>query len=53
VVLRESLETKECIYAYSENLKYFVKIKGEKVNVQICLSGDGVKVGSPLIFGSF
>lgn len=53
VVLRESSGKTESVYAYSDKLKYFVKIGDKKVNLHVCVSGDKVVVGSPMIFGSF
>lgn len=39
-------------YAYSSKIKYCVLLFGEKVNLHLFL-GNTVKVGSPLIFGSY
>ena len=39
-------------YAYSPKIKYKKEFAGETVNLQIFV-GDTVKVGSPIIFGSY
>lgn len=38
---------------FSSKLRKFVYVNGQRVNVQVSLSTDLVKVGSPLILGSF
>lgn len=37
----------------SARLPYSVQIKGQTVNLQVCVRGDGVKVGTPIIFGGY
>ena len=34
-------------------LPYSVTLYGEEINLHICVKNDGVKVGSPIIFGGF
>ena len=40
-------------YAFSPQIKYREKVQGETVNLQVAVSENYVKVGSPLIYGSF
>ena len=48
-------ETKEgtSYYGYSNKIKYQTEIKGGKVNLHVFVAKDYIKVGSPIIFGSF
>lgn len=41
------------IYAYSPKLASFVYVKGVKVNLQISIDEENVRIGYPLIMGSF
>lgn len=41
------------VYAYSPQIKYCAYIKGEKVNLHFFIGEQAVKVGSPIIFGSY
>lgn len=50
-----SEQTEEGIsyYAYSPKIPYEKRINGITVNLHVFVSGERVKVGSPIIFGSF
>ena len=41
------------IYGYSSKIKYKKHINGKKINVHIRLNLETVKVGFPIIYGSF
>lgn len=52
VVLKKySIGERQIIEAYSPVLKYF--IDGVQSNIQICIDGGNVQIGSPIIYGSF
>ena len=53
VVLVESAENYTCYYAYSPNIKSSRQINDKAVNLHIALTDQRVKVGSPIIYGSF
>ena len=40
-------------YAYSDKIQYLKIINGKKVNLHISVSSEKIKMGSPVIFGSF
>ncbi len=40
-------------YAFSKDIKYKKELGGVTVNLQIAVSENMVKIGSPIIFGSF
>lgn len=40
-------------YGYSDELKYGVELFGKRINVQVCDDGRTVKLGTPLIYGSY
>ena len=40
-------------YAYSKDLKYSCLVKGEKINLHVFINQDSVKLGSPILFGSY
>ncbi len=40
-------------YYCSAKLPYSVQIKGQTVNLQICVRENGVKLGTPIIFGGY
>jgi hypothetical protein len=52
IIFTEQIEEGTSYYAYSPTIKYRTKIKNKIINLQIFV-GKGVKVGSPIIFGSF
>ena len=49
----EHVENVVCFYGYSPQIASFVTLNGKRVNVQIASNGEYLKIGSPLIFGSF
>ena len=53
LVFVESGEDYSCYYAYSPNFKQSKIINEKKVNLHIAIKKDSVKVGSPIIYGSF
>ena len=40
-------------YAYSPKIKYRTKINGQTINLHVFLGKDKIKVGTPVIFGSY
>lgn len=40
-------------YYCSADLPYSVDLRGHEINLHICIRDDGVKVGSPIIFGGY
>ena len=53
LVLVESGEDYSCYYAYSPKIKQSKIIKDKNVNIHIAIKKQSVKVGSPIIYGSF
>ncbi len=53
LVFTESVAEGVSFYAYSEKIGYEATVKGEKVNLHVFVGKDYVKVGSPIIYGSF
>ena len=53
VVFIEETAEQISYYAYSKKIKYLKIINGKMVNLQISLSNEKIKMGSPIIFGSF
>ncbi len=53
VVFSEEINGKTSYYAYSPSLKYIQQIKNRNVNLHIVIGEESVKVGSPIIYGSF
>lgn len=53
IVMVESIDDGLSIYAYSSKVRYLKILKGKKVNLHIHLKQDVVRIGSPIIFGSF
>ena len=49
----ESLENVVCYYGYSKKVKYLEMINGKIINVHIAISKNYVKIGFPIIYGSF
>lgn len=41
------------LYGYSPKIKYSTIINGEKINLHVFICENYVKVGSPIIFGSY
>ena len=52
-VFSEESAEETSYYYYSEKLPYTENDCGKKVNLQISERGNGVKAGTPLIYGSF
>ena len=53
VIMVEQIEEGQSIYAYSKKIPYYKIIDGKKINLHVFVAKDTVKVGTPLIFGSF
>lgn len=53
VVFSEHIDGKTSYYAYSPKIKYMQEIKKHNINLHIVVSENTVKVGSPIIYGSF
>lgn len=53
IIFSESFDGKLSVYAYSPKLKFKQIIKGKTVNLQVVVSENIVKVGSPIIYGSY
>lgn len=53
MLFSECVEGKLCVYAYSPKLKYRQNVKGEIINLHVVISDKVIKVGSPLIYGSY
>ena len=52
-IFSESTGEIVCVYAYSPKIKYSKNIGGKTVNLHFAIGKDQVKVGSPIIYGSF
>ena len=53
IIFTEETDYAVIIYAYSKKIPYEKIVCGKKVNLQIAKRNDVIKVGSPLIYGSF
>ena len=53
LIFSEEIDGKISYYAYSPKLKYMQTIRNQNVNLHIVVSRNSVKVGSPIIYGSF
>ena len=53
IIFTEETDYAVIIYAYSKKIHYEKIVSGKKVNLQIAKRNDVIKVGSPLIYGSF
>ncbi len=53
LVFTEEVDGVVNYYCYSEKIKCSSLIKGKKINLHFAERGVAVKVGTPLIFGSF
>ena len=42
-----------CIYGYSNKIRGYVVVDGQKINVQIAVTESQVHIGSPLRLGSY
>ena len=53
IVFVEEINEIENFYCYSPKIKGYTRLKGEKINLHFAKGKREVKVGSPIIFGSF
>ena len=53
LLFSESIEGGISYYSYSSKIKYNQTVNGKKVNLQVFIGENSVKVGSPIICGSF
>ena len=53
LVFSEQLSSVTCYYAYSPKIKYLESVNWRIINVHIAVGESYVKVGSPIIYGSF
>ena len=53
IVFIEKAEGGESIYAYSDKINFLKVEKSKKVNMQIYVKNGNMKVGFPIIFGSY
>lgn len=52
-VFSEKIVEGTSYYGYSKKIRNFKVINGEKVNVQVFVGKEYIKVGIPIIYGSF
>ena len=53
IISCEEISGRLVITGFSNKLSKFAYVNGKRINVQVSLSAEIVKVGSPLILGSF
>ena len=53
IIFIENLTDSICYYGYSPKIKYLQMLKGKLINVHIVVAKEVVKVGFPIIYGSF
>lgn len=53
LVMVEKIDCGVSYYAYSNEIPYLTKLKGQKVNLHVFVGKEKIKVGAPLIYGSF
>lgn len=53
LLFSEEVDGVKCYYAYSTTIKYLKIVNNQKVNLQVAISNQQIKVGSPIIYGSF
>lgn len=53
IVMVEDYGEGICYYAFSPEIKYIENVCGKNVNLHIAFRKDSVKIGAPLIYGSF
>ena len=53
LVMVEEIDCGVSYYAYSSKIPYLTKLKGQKVNLHVFVGEEKIKVGAPLIYGSF
>lgn len=52
VIFTEQLEDSLNLYC-SADLPYSTELYGHEINLHVCIKDEGVKVGSPIIFGGY
>ena len=52
-VFSESGENFSSDYYFSFRIRRYTIINGRKVNLHVCRTSDGYKIGSPMIFGGY
>ena len=53
VVFEREINGVKSYYCYSNSIKYQKRVEGHIINLQIATTNKFVKVGSPIIYGSF
>ena len=53
LVFEENHANGTSYYAYAQTIKYRTIVRGENINLHVFVGENGIKVGSPIIFGSF
>ena len=53
IKVTENIESGVNYYAYSKKIPYRQKVYGKTINLQIFVGEQTVKVGAPMIYGSF
>ena len=53
IVYKENLGEVVCYYGYSKKVKYLEMVDGNLINVHVAIREESVKIGFPLIYGSF
>lgn len=53
IVHTSSVSSVTSYYCYSNKIKSYKIVNGVKVNLHVAIQKDSVKVGSPIIYGSF
>ena len=52
-VFENEINGEKHTYYFSYKIKYGVTLNGRTVNLHIALNGDKIKIGTPIIYGSF
>ena len=53
IIFEENIDGIKNYYCYSPHLRYGITLNGKTVNLHVSLSDKGIKLGSPVIFGSY
>lgn len=53
IVFEREIDGVKSYYCYSNKIKYQKRVEGQVINLQIATTNKFVKVGSPIIYGSF
>ncbi len=53
LIFVETLDGEESLYFYSDKIPYSEVVCGHRVNLHIHRAKSGIKVGAPIIYGSF